>query len=144
MSSLILYEHPLSPYAQKCKIALYEKGVDFTLRTPTAIGTGQVDNGFLAASPRGEVPALVHGDFSVFDSTVILEYIEDSFPTPPLLPKEPKLRAKARMIVLGFFRSEYLLICRIKGLGGSCRSGRTRYAGEIPLAVINTRSGLAR
>jgi hypothetical protein len=72
MSSLILYEHPLSPYAQKCKISLYEKGVDFALRTPTAIGTGQVDSGFLVASPSGEVPALVHGDFSVFDSTVIL------------------------------------------------------------------------
>ena len=98
MTSLVLYEHPLSPYAQKCKIALYEKGVAFDVKTPTAIGTGQVDNAFLAASPRGEVPALVHGDFSVFDSTVILEYIEDAFPTPAMLPKDPKQRARARMI----------------------------------------------
>lgn len=98
MTSLVLYEHPLSPYAQKCKIALYEKGVPFEVKTPTAIGTGQVDNAFLKASPRGEVPALVHGDFSVFDSTVILEYIEDAFPTPAMLPKDPKQRAKARMI----------------------------------------------
>ncbi|MFN9779418.1 MAG: glutathione S-transferase family protein [Alphaproteobacteria bacterium] len=98
MSSLVLYEHPLSPYAQKCKIALYEKGVDFTAKIPTAIGTGQVDTAFLAASPRGEVPALVDGDFPVFDSTVILEYIEDRFPAPPLLPRDARLRAKARMI----------------------------------------------
>ena len=98
MTSLVLYEHPLSPYAQKCKIALYEKGVDFTAQIPTAIGTGQVDTAFLAASPRGEVPALVDGDFSVFDSTVILEYIEDRFPAPPLLPRDARLRAKARMI----------------------------------------------
>ena len=96
--SLTLYEHPLSPYAQKCKIALLEKGVPFQLKMPAAIGTGQVDAAFLNASPRGEVPALVDGDFSVFDSTVILEYIEDKFPSPALLAGDPKLRAKARMI----------------------------------------------
>jgi glutathione S-transferase/RNA polymerase-associated protein len=95
---LTLYEHPLSPYAQKCKIALLEKGVPFQLKMPTAIGSGQVDAEFLKASPRGEVPALVDGDFAVFDSTVILEYIEDAYPSPALLPREAKLRAKARMI----------------------------------------------
>lgn len=95
---LTLYEHPLSPYAQKCKIALLEKGVPFQLKMPTAIGSGQVDAEFLKASPRGEVPALVDGDFAVFDSTVILEYIEDAYPSPALLPRDAKLRAKARMI----------------------------------------------
>ncbi|MCE9521252.1 MAG: glutathione S-transferase family protein [Alphaproteobacteria bacterium] len=98
MSSVILYEHPLSPYAQKCKIALYEKGVAFELKMPTAIGTGHADSDFLKANPRAEVPALVEGDFAIFDSTVILEYIEDRWPTPPLLPRDAKLRAKARMI----------------------------------------------
>ena len=98
MSSLVLYEHPLSPYAQKCKIALYEKGVAFELKTPAAIGTGKVDDDFLAASPRGEVPALIEDGFAIFDSTVILEYIEDRFPEPRLLPRDAKLRAKARMI----------------------------------------------
>jgi glutathione S-transferase/RNA polymerase-associated protein len=95
---LTLYEHPLSPYAQKCKIALLEKGVPFQLKMPAAIGTGQVDAEFLKASPRGEVPALVDGDFAVFDSTVILEYIEDKYPSPAMLPRDPRLRAKARMI----------------------------------------------
>jgi glutathione S-transferase/RNA polymerase-associated protein len=95
---LTLYEHPLSPYAQKCKIALLEKGVPFQLKMPAAIGTGQLDDEFLKASPRGEVPALIDGDFAIFDSTVILEYVEDAFPAPALLPRDPKLRAKARMI----------------------------------------------
>lgn len=95
---LTLYEHPLSPYAQKCKIALLEKGVPFQLKMPAAIGTGQVESEFLKASPRGEVPALIDGDFAVFDSTVILEYIEDAFPSPAMLPSDPKQRAKARMI----------------------------------------------
>ncbi|MBI1213229.1 MAG: glutathione S-transferase family protein [Alphaproteobacteria bacterium] len=95
---ITLYEHPLSPYAQKCKIALYEKGVDFELKMPAGIGSGQADKDFLAANPRAEVPALIDDGFAVFDSTIILEYVEDKFPSPALLPRDPKLRAQARMI----------------------------------------------
>jgi glutathione S-transferase/RNA polymerase-associated protein len=65
---------------------------------PTAIGTGQVDAEFMKANPRAEVPALIDDGFAIFDSTVILEYIEDKFPQVPMLPKDPKLRAKCRMI----------------------------------------------
>ena len=54
--SLIVFEHPLSPYAQKVKIALDEKGLAYETRMPAAIGTGQVDREFLNANPRGEVP----------------------------------------------------------------------------------------
>jgi glutathione S-transferase/RNA polymerase-associated protein len=92
-----LYEHPLSPYAQKCKIALYEKGVDFEARVPDLLAGGaQAD--FLAANPRAEVPALVDDGTAVFDSTIILEYVEDRWPEPPLLPATPAARARARMI----------------------------------------------
>jgi len=94
--TVIVYEHPLSPYAQKVKIALDEKGVAYEAKMPAAIGTGHVDQAFLSANPRGEVPALIDGDFAVFDSTIILEYIEDKWPTPPLLPKDAIGRARAR------------------------------------------------
>ena len=60
--SLIVYEHPLSPYAQKVKIALDEKGIAYEPRMPVAIGSGQPDREFLKANPRGEVPALIDGD----------------------------------------------------------------------------------
>src|SRR5882672_11580051 len=95
---MLLYEHPLSSYAQKVKIALREKGLDFKAETPPALGSGKADGQFAAASPRNEVPALIDGDVQIFDSTIILEYLEDKFPTPPLLPREPAERAKARMI----------------------------------------------
>ncbi|HLI65110.1 MAG TPA: glutathione S-transferase family protein [Caulobacteraceae bacterium] len=95
---LTLYEHPLSPYAQKVKIALREKGIAFEARMPDGIGAGGAGGDFARASPRGEVPALVDGDLSVFDSTIILEYIEDKWPTPPLLPATPAERARVRMI----------------------------------------------
>ena len=96
--TLIVYEHPLSPYAQKVKIALDEKGIAYEPRMPVAMGSGQPDREFLKANPRGEVPALIDGEDSIFDSTIILEYIEDKWPTPSLLPKSPKDRAKARTI----------------------------------------------
>jgi glutathione S-transferase len=95
---LIVFEHPLSPYAQKVKIALSEKGVPFEAKLPDGIGAGGVQGEFAAANPRGEVPALVDGDVRVFDSTIILEYIEDKWPTPALLPASPAERARVRMI----------------------------------------------
>jgi glutathione S-transferase len=98
MTGLLLYEHPLSPYAQKVKISLREKGVAFETRLPEGIGTGSTGGGFASANPRGEVPALIHGETTIFDSTVILEYIEDVWPTPPMLPKAPADRARVRMI----------------------------------------------
>jgi glutathione S-transferase/RNA polymerase-associated protein len=96
---MILYEHPLSPYAQKVKIALREKNVPFEARLPRAIGTGSSrDEEFVREHPRLEVPLLVDGDARIFDSTIILEYIEDRFPHPPLLPAAPAARARARTI----------------------------------------------
>lgn len=96
---MILYEHPLSPYAQKVKIALREKNIPFELLLPDGLGSGAgYSQDFAAASPRIEVPALIDGEARVFDSTIILEYIEDKWPNPPLLPASPAARARARMI----------------------------------------------
>jgi len=95
---ITIYDHPLSPYAQKVKIALLEKGVAFEALTPDALGSGASAGAFAKASPRGEVPALIDGETTVFDSTVILEYIEDRWPQPPLLPTSPASRARVRML----------------------------------------------
>ena len=95
---MLLYEHPLSSYAQKVKIALREKGLKFEVETPQALGSGNSGGPFASASPRLEVPALVDGEARIFDSTIILEYLEDKYPSPPLLPRDPLARAQARMI----------------------------------------------
>ncbi len=95
---MLLYEHPLSSYVQKVKIALREKGVAFDREIPATLGTGAADGGFGVASPKVEVPALIDGDVRIFDSTIIVEYIEDKWPAPPLLPRDPGARARARMI----------------------------------------------
>jgi len=93
---VVLHEHPLSPYAQKVKIALAEKGITFESRLPDILG-GNVGE-FAALNPRLEVPALVDGDVAIFDSTIILEYLEDRWPTPPLLPAGAAERARVRML----------------------------------------------
>ncbi|ACL57730.1 glutathione S-transferase family protein [Methylobacterium nodulans] len=94
---MLLYEHPLSSYAQKVKIALREKGVPFTPELPESFGTGRTDGPFAAANPRMEVPVVIDGEVTIFESTVILEYIEERWPEPPLLPREPAARAFARL-----------------------------------------------
>ena len=98
-SEIILYDHPLSPYAQKVKIALLEKGIPFRALRPDGIGSGVAGGGFSDASPRGEVPALVQEpDVRLFDSTIILEYIEDRWPEPPLRSSNPLEQARQREI----------------------------------------------
>ncbi|TPX31247.1 hypothetical protein SmJEL517_g05385 [Synchytrium microbalum] len=91
--SVTLYHAPTSPFGNKLKIIMYEKGIDFALpplsETPANI--------FLA-NPRSEVPLLKHGDVVLFDSRVIAEYLEEVFPDKPMWPKNPALKAKGRVI----------------------------------------------
>ena len=92
---LTLYEHPLSAYAMKVKMALLEKGLEFQAIVPDGMANGTAGGAFVDASPRAEIPALIDGDVKVFDSTIILEYLEDKWPHPPLLPQGAG-RARAR------------------------------------------------
>jgi glutathione S-transferase/RNA polymerase-associated protein len=95
---ITLYDHPFSPYAQKVKISLREKGLAFEAPMPGGLGAGGAQGPFVAASPRAEVPALVDGDVRVFDSTIILEYLDDTYPEMPMRPESPAERARVRML----------------------------------------------
>lgn len=100
---LFLWDHPVSSYAQKIRIALREKNIAFQFQTPKGIGTGiasSTDPNFWRSNNRIEVPVLIDGDVKIFDSTIILEYIEDKWPEPAFLPppNQAAARAKARMI----------------------------------------------
>ena len=92
---IVFYDSGLSPFAQKVKLGLLEKGLTFERRVPDLWAP---DLDFLRSSPRREVPTLVDEGFAIFDSTVILEYLDDKWPNPQLLPKAPDARARARMI----------------------------------------------
>jgi glutathione S-transferase/RNA polymerase-associated protein len=91
-----LYAHPVSPYAQKVMIALIEKSVEYESKLPDFVA-GDLRE-FARYNPRLEAPVLLDGELAVFDSTIILEYVEERWPTPPLAPSDAAGRARARMI----------------------------------------------
>jgi RNA polymerase-associated protein len=94
---MLLLEHPLSSYVQKVKIALREKQLTFAVETPAELGSGRSGGAFREANPRIEVPVLIDGAVRIFDSTIIMEYIEERWPDPPLLSRDLAARAFARI-----------------------------------------------
>jgi glutathione S-transferase len=98
---LTLYSGPLSMFGAKAQIAALEKGLDFDLvMVPydPHLGYSPKHPEVLRINPKRQVPVLVHGDLEIFDSTQIFEYLEDLLPSPALWPREPKARARARLL----------------------------------------------
>jgi glutathione S-transferase len=92
---LALVSHDLCPYVQRAAIALAEKGVPFER---VDIDLANKPDWFLELSPLGKVPLLRVGDDVIFESAVILEYLEETQPDP-LLPAAPLARARHRAMI---------------------------------------------
>ncbi len=96
-----LYSGPLSLFTAKVRVALDEKGLACEL-VPVPFGRAQGYSpkhpDVLALNPKGQVPVLVDGPLALYDSTIILEYLEDRHPTPPLYPRDPAARARVRQL----------------------------------------------
>src|SRR5947208_9000539 len=89
---LTLISHKLCPYVQRAVIALTEKGVPFER---VDIDLANKPDWFVAISPLGKTPVLQVGDKAIFESAVILEYLEETQPKP-LHPADPRTRAEHR------------------------------------------------
>jgi len=89
---LVLISHHLCPYVQRAAIALTEKGVPFDR---VYVDLGNKPNWFLALSPLGKTPVLKVGEAAIFESAVILEYVEETH-LNPLHPAHPVSRAEHR------------------------------------------------
>src|SRR5438105_5900596 len=110
--SLTLYVDSfwISPYPVSCFVALKEKGLRFEARTVSLPDKEQHRDDYRRRSLTGRVPALDHGDFSLSESSAIVEYLDDAFPdTPPALPSAPRDRARARQI-MAWVRSDLMPI----------------------------------
>ena len=94
MRNVELFSYEACPYAQRTRMALLEKGIPFTL---TEVDLYNKPDWFKALSPYGKVPLLRDGEALIYESRIINEYVEDTFPKTPLLPTEPVLRARARI-----------------------------------------------
>ena len=96
-----LWSGVLSPFSTKVRIALAEKGLEYeTVQIPWTRQTlwGPKPPEFLAVSPHGKVPVLIDGGATVYDSTVIAEYLEDRYPDPSLFPADAVARARCRQL----------------------------------------------
>jgi glutathione S-transferase len=93
-----LYTSPLSPFAARVRAALYFKRLPFVdLGVPEQ---GLKSPGFLAMNPIGKIPVLLlEGGDAIVESETILDYLEDAFPQPPLMPATPSERAKVRTLI---------------------------------------------
>ena len=94
-----LYGGRLSPFYERVYLQIKLKGLDDRIEFPGIPGGGIKSPEYLEISPLGKVPALADGDFCLPESMVICEYLEEKFPENPLLPVEPAVRARVRLIV---------------------------------------------
>jgi glutathione S-transferase len=97
---ITLYSGPLSLFARKVEIALREKGLPFErIMVPFNQTTGYDPRHpeVMALNPKGQVPIITDCGVVIYDSTVILEYLEDEYPEPPLYPQSPVERARCRL-----------------------------------------------
>ena len=85
----------VSPYVRKVLVCLDLKGIDYEVDPITPFfGNDE----FERLSPLRRIPVMIDGDLVLTDSTVICEYLDETYPDPPLLPSEPKERARARWL----------------------------------------------
>ena len=98
-----LYSGPLSMFGAKAEIAVAEKGIACDREfVPFSLATLYEPKHPVVArvNPKGQVPVLVDGDLELYDSTLIFEYLEEFCPEPPLWPRDPVARARARLAEL--------------------------------------------
>jgi glutathione S-transferase len=101
-----------SPYVLSCFVALTEKKLPFDVQTIALHAGAQRSPAYVETSFTARVPALVDGDFSLSESSAIIEYLEEKWPAPahpPLLPQDLRQRARARQI-MAWVRSDLMPI----------------------------------
>ena len=89
---------PPSIYDRKVLAVLEEKGLDYEIKRMSFETQDSLKDDYLKLNPNGEIPTLVDDSFVVYESTAILEYLNDEYPEPPLLPEDSAGRARARMV----------------------------------------------
>jgi glutathione S-transferase len=92
--NLKLYTFKLCPFAHRVRLTLAEKGLSAEM---IEINLKNKPADFTSISPYGRVPVLLHGNTRIWESAIIMEYLDEVFPALPLMPKTPSDRATARL-----------------------------------------------
>ncbi|MFM9912944.1 MAG: glutathione S-transferase N-terminal domain-containing protein [Methylophilaceae bacterium] len=96
---MTLYSGTTCPYSHRCRIVLFEKGMDFEVIDVDA--TNKPED-LIEISPDNRLPVLVERDLRLDIANIINEYIDERFPHPQLMPPDPVMRARARLFLHNF------------------------------------------
>ena len=97
--AITLYDAVPSSNSDRSKIVLQEKGLPYKRVTLNLANKDQKRPEFLKLNPYGKVPVLDDDGKILFESCIINEYLDEKYPTPPLMPKDPYLRGRGRVLV---------------------------------------------
>jgi RNA polymerase-associated protein len=107
---MTLYSGTTDPFSQRCRIVLHEKGMDFQI---IDVDLDHKPEDLAVMNPYNQVPVLVERDLVLHESNIINEYIDERFPHPQLMPADPVMRARARLML---FNMEVELFSQIEAL----------------------------
>lgn len=102
---MVLYSGMTCPFSQRCRFVLFEKGMDFEIRD---VDLFQKPDDIMMMNPYGQLPILVDRDLILYESNIINEYIDERFPHPQLMPADPVMRARVRLMLLTFERELFV------------------------------------
>lgn len=105
---MTLYSGTSCPFSHRCRIVLYEKGMDFQI---IDVDIHNKPEDLAVMNPYNEVPVLVERDLILHESNIINEYIDERFPHPQLMPADLFMRARTRLF-LHRFESEMFIHVR--------------------------------
>jgi RNA polymerase-associated protein len=108
---MTLFSAPNDPWSHRTRIALAEKGIGVDI---VNVEAGKLPEDLLDLNPYHSVPTLVDRDLVLYDSRVIIEYLDERFPHPPLMPVDPVTRAQFRLALFRVERDWYDLVRQIE------------------------------
>ena len=109
---MTLYSTITCPYSHRCRIVLLEKDMDFQV---IDVDPNSKSEDLALISPHGKAPVLVERDLVLYQSNIINEYIDDRFPHPQLMPADPVMRARARLMLYRFEQELFYYIAAFDG-----------------------------
>lgn len=110
INKLTCYSDPADHYCHRIRLVLAEKNVAVEV---IDIEAGRCPPMLAEVNPYGSVPTLVDRDLALYEPTVVMEYLDERYPHPPLLPDYPVKRANSRLLIHRIQRDWCSLVDRI-------------------------------
>jgi RNA polymerase-associated protein len=107
---MTLFSDPTCPHSHRVRIVLAEKGITVDI---VDVDANDLPDEVMDFNPYGTVPTLVDRDLRLYEARIIMEYLDERFPHPPLLPVDPVARANSRLYMYRVERDWYSLMDQI-------------------------------